>query len=417
MPLSNDPVTMPLFEYRGLTKDGKTVRGSLDADNVRNARLKLKRDGIFITDLKNKAKETERKRTSKSGGSADQTVNVQDLSMMTRQLATLIKANIPLVDALGAVADQVENPILKDAMSDIKNQVNEGGSFNKGLRKYPKIFDKVYVSMCEAGEASGTLDIILIRLAEFTEAQNELNKKITSAMMYPALMFFFTIAVLMLLFVYVIPKVTSIFEQMDMKLPWYSQLIIEISGFMVNYWMFILGSIFVASILFRNWKNTPTGSAQWDAIILKLPIVGPLARMIAVSRFTRTLSTLLAGGVPMLNAMDIVKNVVNNAVLSDAVASARDNISEGESVAVPLKKSGQFPPIVIHMIAIGEKTGELEGMLTQVSDAYDFQVKNQVQGLTSVLEPIMIVVMGTVIGVIVYAIMIPIFEMSSNFSV
>lgn len=408
---------MPVFEYRGLTKDGKNVKGSVDADNVRNARLKLKRDGIFITDLRNKAKETERKRASKGLQAGDKSVNVQDLSMMTRQLATLIKANIPLVDALNAVADQVDNPILKDAMSDIKNQVNEGGSLNKAMAKYPKVFDKIYISMCEAGEASGTLDIILIRLAEFTEAQNELQKKIQSAMMYPILMFLFTIAVLMLLFVYVIPKVTDIFEQMDMKLPWYSQVVIDISGFMVNYWMFILGSIFVASILFRNWKNTPSGSAQWDAILLKLPVVGPLARMIAVSRFTRTLSTLLAGGVPMLNAMDIVKNVVNNAVLAAAISDARDNISEGESVAGPLKKSAQFPPIVIHMIGIGEKTGELENMLTQVSDAYDFQVKNQVQGLTSVLEPIMIVVMGAVIGVIVFSIMIPIFEMSSNFQV
>lgn len=404
---------MPVFEYRGLTKDGKNVRGSVDADNVRNARLRLKKDGIFIVDLKSKAQAAERKK-AKGGIQAGQSkVNVHDLSMMTRQLATLIKSNIPLVEALTAVADQVENHVLKDAMSDIKNAVNEGSTFNKALSKYPKVFDKIFISMVEAGEMSGTLDIILIRLAEFTEAQNELSKKIQSAMMYPIIMFLFTIGVLMMLFVYVIPKVTDIFDQMDMKLPWYSQVVIDISGFMVNYWMFILGSLVLGFLLFRNWKKTPSGSEQWDVILLKLPIVGRLARIIAVSRFTRTLSTLLAGGVPMLNAMDIVKNVVNNAVLGKAISNARDNISEGESIAGPLRKSNQFPPIVIHMISIGEKTGELENMLTQVSDAYDFQVKTDVQGLTSILEPIMIVFMGLIIAMIVFSIMIPIFEMSN----
>lgn len=404
---------MPVFEYRGLTKDGKNVRGSVDADNVRNARLRLKKDGIFIVDLKSKAQAAERKK-AKGGIQAGQSkVNVHDLSMMTRQLATLIKSNIPLVEALAAVADQVENQVLKDAMSDIKNAVNEGSTFNKALSKYPKVFDKIFISMVEAGEMSGTLDIILIRLAEFTEAQNELAKKIQSAMMYPIIMFLFTIGVLMMLFVYVIPKVTDIFDQMDMKLPWYSQIVIDISGFMVNYWMFILGSLVLGFLLFRNWKKTPSGSEQWDVILLKLPIVGRLARIIAVSRFTRTLSTLLAGGVPMLNAMDIVKNVVNNSVLGKAISNARDNISEGESVAGPLRKSNQFPPIVIHMISIGEKTGELENMLTQVSDAYDFQVKTDVQGLTSILEPIMIVFMGLIIAMIVFSIMIPIFEMSN----
>ena len=215
-----DNIDMPLFDYRGLTKDGKNVRGSLDADNVRAARVRLKKDGIFIIDLKNKAKESERRKAKGRQSAPQSKVNVQDLSMMTRQLATLIKSNIPLVEALAAVADQVENPTLKDAMSEIKNAVNEGGQFHRSLSKYPKIFDKIYISMVEAGETSGTLDVILLRLAEFTESQNELNKKIQSALMYPILMLVITMAVLMLLFVYVIPKVTTIFDQMDMKLPW-----------------------------------------------------------------------------------------------------------------------------------------------------------------------------------------------------
>ena len=215
------------------------------------------------------------------------------------------------------------------------------------------------------------------------------------------------------LFVLVIPKMQAIFESAELQLPWYTQVVIGFSGIMVNYWWALIGAGVGAVFLFRNWKNSETGSKSWDRIILKLPIVGKLARIIAVSRFTRTLATLLTGGVPMLQAMDIVKNVVGNSVLAEAIENARNNISEGESVAVPLKKSGQFPPIVTHMITIGEKTGELEHMLTQVSDSYDFQVKTQIGGLTSLLEPLMIIMMGVVIGIIVFSIMIPMFDMAN----
>lgn len=402
---------MPVFEYRGIDKAGKTVRGIVDSDNQRTARLKLKRDGIFITELSNKQRAQVKKTSTKSATSSK--VSVEDLSSMTRQLATLVKANIPLVESLSAISEQVENPTLKEAISDIRNNVNEGSPLHRAMRKYPKIFNNIYVSMVEAGEASGTLDIILLRLSEFTEAQNELNQKIKSAMTYPVIMMVFTLGMLFVLFIFVIPKVTAIFEQMDKQLPWYSQIVIDISGIMVNYWhMIIIGAV-ALWLMFKSWKSTPAGAAKWDEIVLKLPVVGKLARMIAVSRFTRTLSTLLAGGVPMLQSMDIVKNVVDNHVLAKAVEEARDNISEGESIAGPLKKSEEFPPLVITMINIGEKTGELENMLTQVANAYDFQVKNQVQGLTSLLEPIMIVVMGMVIGVIVFAIMVPIMEMSN----
>lgn len=401
---------MPVFEYKGLTKDGRNTRGTIDADSLRTARAKLKKDGIFVVDLKDRTKAV-----AKPGASVvtSSRVNVEDLSLMTRQLATLIKSNIPLVESLGAVSEQVENPTLKVALGEIRNSVNEGGSLHRALAKYPKIFSNIYVSMCEAGEMTGNLDVILIRLAEFTEAQNELRSKVRSAMMYPVLMTIFTGAILIGLFTFVIPKIVKVFEQTQLVLPWYTQVVISISNFLVNYWHLATGGTLVLYILFRNWKATPAGRSQWDRITLTLPVFGKISRMIAVSRFTRTLSTLLAGGVPMLNAMDIVANVVDNEVLRGAVQNARDNISEGESIAAPLKKSGEFPPIVLHMISIGEKTGELEFMLTQVSDSYDFQVKNTVQGLTSLMEPVMIVIMGVVVGVIVFAIMIPIFELSN----
>ncbi len=402
---------MPLFEYRGQTRDGRSVKGTVDAENIKNARLKLKKDGVFITDLRNRQTSVQKGRTTKRG--TNKGVGVEDLSVMTRQLATLIKSNIPLVEALSAVADQVENPTLKQTLTEVRDMVNEGSTMHKSLLKYPRIFDNIYVSMVEAGETSGTLDVILLRLAEFTESQNELASKVKSAMIYPVLMLVFTMGVLMTLFVYVIPQITEIFEQAELKLPWYSQIVIDFSGFLVNYWHVIVVFTVLSVFLFFNWKRTTAGSAQWDAILLKLPVAGKFARMIAVSRFTRTLSTLLAGGVPMLSSMDIVKNVVSNAVLARALEEARDNISEGESIAGPLKRSGEFPPLVIHMIAIGEKTGDLERMLSQVADSYDFQVRTGVQGLTALLEPVMIIMMGTVIGAIVFSIIVPMIEMTN----
>ena len=405
---------MPIFEYRGLTKEGRSVRNTVDADNIRTAKAKLKKEGLFVTDIKDKSKNAAARKAKGKKGTSQKGVSVVDLSTMTRQLATLLKANIPLVDSLSAVSEQIENEFFSEVVADIKNSVNEGGTLFKALSKYPKIFDKMYVSMSEAGEMSGTLDVILIRLAEFKEAQTELNAKIKAAMLYPILMLAVTFIMLGGLFIYVIPQMVAVFDSApELKLPWYTVVIIDISGFLVNYWLILVGGAVGATLLFLNWKSTDKGRATWDRIFLQIPVVGRLGRVIAVSRFTRTLSTLLTGGVPMLSAMGIVRNVVANEVIAEAIDISRLNISEGESIAGPLKKSGQFPPIVIHMISIGEKTGELENMLLQVSDAYDFQVKTQISGLTALLEPIMIVVMGCVIGIIVFSIMVPMFQLSN----
>ncbi|KYG64267.1 type II secretion system protein GspF [Bdellovibrio bacteriovorus] len=402
---------MPIFEYKGLSRDGKNVKGVVDAENLRAARTKLKKDNIYVVDIRDKKKVDPKK---KSGARSSAKVGVKELALMTRQLATLIKANIPLVDALTAVSEQVENAALSEAIADCKNMVNEGSPFHKALAKYPNIFTNIYISMVEAGEMSGSLDVILMRLAEFTEAQADLRAKVSSAMTYPIIMMVVTLGLLGFLFVFLIPKMVTVFESApNLQLPWYTVTLIDASQFVVNYWYLLVGSALILYLLFKNWKNTPAGRNQWDAISLKLPIVGPTVRMVAVSRFTRTLATLLTGGVPMLAALDIVRNVVNNHVLAQAIDEARSNISEGESIAGPLKKSGQFPPIVIHMVNIGEKTGELENMLSQVSDAYDFQVKTKLEGLTSLMGPVVIVMMGFAIGMIVVAVMVPMFEMAN----
>lgn len=401
---------MPIFEYRGLTQSGKSAKGVIDADNLRAARTKLKKDGIFVTEIKDKKKQQAKKKSSVR----TKTVPVSDLALMTRQFATLIKANIPLVDALNAVAEQVENPVLSEALADCKNMVNEGTPLHKAMARYPSIFNNIYLSMVEAGEASGSLDKILMRLAEFTEAASQLREKVKGAMTYPIIMLVVTFAILIGLFVFLIPKLVVIFESNpQLTLPWYTIAIINVSGFMVEAWYILIGAMIISWLLFSNWKKSEQGSQQWDAISLKLPVFGPVTRMVAVSRFTRTLATLLEGGVPMLSALDIVKNVVNNHVVAQAIIDARSNISEGESIAAPLKKSGQFPPIVIHMVNIGEKTGELETMLSQVADAFDFQVKNKLDNMTGLMGPVVTVLMGIVVAIIVMAVMVPMFEMTN----
>jgi general secretion pathway protein F len=403
---------MPVFQYKGLNKAGKNIKGIIDADNPRTARMKLKKDGIYVIDLGDSQKTQIKKKsvaTSRGGR-----VSVDEISNLTRQLSSLVRASIPLVDCLGACSDQMENPYLKEVLAECRNQVNEGSTLQKAMMKYPKVFDNIFVSMVGAGEMSGALDTILLRLAEFTEARAELKSRVQSAMMYPILMMVLMTLILMGLFVFVLPQITGILIDTGMEIPWYTQIVMGISSVMVDYWYIILAVMFGGALMFTRWKNSATGRPAWDAIVLKLPIVGKLARMIAVSRFTRTLSTLLSGGVPMLNAMDIVRNVVDNAVLAKAVDEARDNIREGESIAGPLKKSEQFPPIVIHMVSIGEKTGELEKMLNQVADTYDFQVKNQVQGITTLLNPFMLIIMGGVIGFIVISVLIPMMDMATK---
>jgi len=402
---------MPIFEYKGLNKAGKNVKGIVDADNQRAARTKLKKDGIYVMSLADKKSQAAKKKAAGGGASRGGRASTEEISSMTRQLASLVKANIPLVDCLGAVSDQMENQYLKEVLADCRNQVNEGSTLQKAMIKYPKVFDNIFVSMVGAGEMSGSLDTILMRLAEFSEARTELKSRVKGAMMYPIITILLMIAILMAMFVYVLPTITGILIDQGVEIPWYTQIVMNMSAFMVNYWLFILIGMALGTFIFFQWKNSATGRPAWDAIVLKLPVVGKLARMIAVSRFTRTLSTLLSGGVPMLNAMDIVRNVVDNEVLARAVDGARENIREGESIAGPLKKSEEFPPIVIHMVSIGEKTGELEKMLNQVAETYDFQVKTQIEGLTSLLTPVMLVLMGGVIGFIVVSVLVPMMDM------
>lgn len=402
---------MAIFEYKGVSVDGKQTKGTVDADSSKTARQKLKQRGIFISEIKERT--SERKGQGKSVISFGSTVKAKDLTLMTRQLSTMIKAKIPLDEALEAVVEQTDDKSLKTVMSQVKASVNEGKSLADSCKMFPKVFSQIFVAMIQVGEASGNLDLVLVRLANFAEANQAMRQKIIGALTYPIFMMVAGTAITVFLFAFAVPKITEVFAGSNMALPQLTQIMLSISHFISSYWLLLILFLIGGFFLFKWWISTEGGRAKWDAIALKLPGVGKLVRMIAVSRFARTLSTMLGSGVQLLDAIDVVKEVVDNAVIKKALIQSRDSISEGHSIAGPLKASGEFPPILTHMIAVGEKTGELEEMLNVVSDAYDSQVDSAIQSMTRLLEPIMIAVMGGVIALVALSIFMPLLELNN----
>jgi len=401
---------MPVFEYKGLDARGRAVGGVLDASDPKALKATLRRDGVFLTEiiLESQKKSLAQREMRLGRGRVKQL----DIAIMTRQLATLIGAGIPLVDSLTALVEQVEKERLKKVLSKIRERVNEGASLADALGDHPKVFVPLYVNMIRAGESSGTLDVVLNRLSDFTEYQVRLRSKVMGAMMYPIIMMVVGVIIVSVLFVVVVPKIRKIFDRLESSLPLPTEILIGVSTFVSNYWWLIILVVSGGTLLFVRFIRSEKGREKWDRFVLRIPVFGPLVRMIAIARFTKTLGTLLASGVPLLTALDIVKNVLNNKLLEKVIEEARVSIQEGESIAGPLKRSKQFPPLVTHMIAIGEKSGELEGMLANVANAYDQQVESKVNTLTSLLEPIMIVAMGGVVGFIVFSILLPILKMN-----
>lgn len=405
---------MPVFEYTGIDSKGKRTAGSVDAENDRAARVKLRKQGVFPTAL---AIQGTMKQKVSLGMQVDfgkyfQRVGVQDIAIMTRQFSALLAANIPLVDALTALIDQIENQKLKNVLSEVRERVVEGAKLSDAMRAHPKVFGDLYINMVNAGENSGALDVVMLRLADFTESQWKLRGKVIGAMTYPAIMSVVGIGLMMGLLTFVVPKITSIFEDAGAELPLPTRVLIAVSQTLSEYWWLLLLIIAVAVYTFRRYIRTPKGRKWWDGKRLKFPVFGNIQRIIAISRFSRTLSTLLASGVPLLASLDIVRNIVTNTILAEVIEQTRDEVREGQSVADPLKRSGQFPPLVTHMIAIGEKTGELEKMLERVADTYDGQVETSLSTLTTLLEPVMILVMAGVVTFIVLSILLPMLQLN-----
>jgi general secretion pathway protein F len=405
---------MPVYQYVGIDQKGKRANGMVDADSERAARFKLRRQGVFPTTL-----------TAQGSASAPQKigmnfdvskllnrVKVRDVAIMTRQLSSLLNAGIPLVESIEALTEQLENAKLKAILTEVREEVVAGGKLSDSLGKHPAIFGNLYVNMINAGEASGALDVVLMRLADFTEGQAALRSKVIGAMVYPVIMTVVGVALLSMLLVYVVPKVTKIFEDMNEALPLPTRVLMAVSGMLQHYWYLILLGIPVAILAIRKLMRTPKGRAWWDAKSLKIPLFGKLQLMIIVSRFARTLATLLASGVPLIQAMDITRNLVTNTKLRKVIEDTRDAVREGDNMADPLMRSGQFPPIVTRMIAVGERTGGLEKMLERVADNYDTEVDTTVSTLTTILEPVMILVMAGVVSFVVMSILLPILKMN-----
>lgn len=401
---------MAIFVYKGLDRTGKEVKSTLNSESMNQAKSKIRTMGIMLIDIKEQKSGANKAKGSFSFGD---NVSVEELALMTRQLATLTKAKIQLVEALSALMDQTESEKLRVILSEIRGKVNEGVSLAQALSDYPKVFDNVFVNMVEAGEQSGNLEVVLLRLADFTEAQMKLKNRIKGAITYPVVMVVIGFIMFGVIFTVVIPKITKIFKSTGKAVPWMTQLCIDISDLFINYWWLMIIGSFVGYYMFIKYIHTKKGESWWHGLLLKMPIVGELSTMINVSRFCSTLATLLNSGVPILTALQIVKNLVANVHMAKAVDEARVQIKEGGSMAAPLKASGLYPTMVTHMISLGEKSGEIEPMLQIVSENYEDQVNNKLNGLTSVLEPIMMVVMGLAVGFVVFSVVIPMMELNS----
>jgi general secretion pathway protein F len=402
---------MAIFAYKGLDQAGRDIKSTVNAESVTQAKSKLRSMGIMLIEIKEqKSDSINRKPGSISFGTG---VSIEELSLMTRQLATLVKAKIQIVEALSALMDQTDNPKLRVVLSEVRGKVNEGSSLAKSLSDYPKVFNNVYVNMVEAGEASGNLEIVLLRLADFTEAQSKLKSKIKGAMTYPIIMASVGFIMMMIIFIFVIPKITKIFTTMKRELPFQTKLCIWISEFLQGYWWAVIIGIFAGWWAFKKYISKGKGQERWHRLVLKLPIAGNIVTMINVSRFCSTLATLLNSGVNILVSMNIVKNLIDNVHMQRAISESRTNVQEGASLTAPLVKSGLFPPMVTHMIKLGERSGELEEMLQIVAENYEDQVETKLSGLTSTLEPIMMIGMGLAVAFIVASVVVPMMELNT----
>lgn len=403
---------MPVYEYKAFDAAGKTVTGIIDAGTPKEARAKLKSQNMFVT------------KVVEAGEGVSLTAEVrvsrlvwrvrrQDVVIMTRQLATLLKSGMPLVQALSAISEQLEGYPMQRIVYGVRERVNAGQPLADALEQHPKLFNALYVNMVRAGETAGALEAILLRLADYMEATQRQRTKIISSLIYPALMLVVGTGVLVFLMAFVVPRLTQIFKEMGQGLPVMTRILISISSFFASWWfvvflVLLVGAIVLIHVLTRRGR----GRYLLHRLRLRLPVAGTLIRKLAVARFARTLGTLLAGGIPLLRSLEIVRGVVGNEVIAHEVGEARDRIAEGAAMSDELRRSGEFPPIVVHMVAVGEASGSLEEMLFNVAETYDNEVETSTNSLIALLEPLMIVLMGLVVGFIVLSVLLPIFEMN-----
>jgi general secretion pathway protein F len=403
---------MPVFEYRALDAKGKNIKGIMDADSESQARTKLRSQGKYPVSIT-----VSRDKQNRAGGQGVglgllDRVKSEEISVMTRQLATLVGAGIPLVQALDSLIDQTRNSVLKKVIAQIKGSVNEGNSLTNALGEHPKLFSSIFINMVRAGEASGALDIVLERLADFSEKQEALKGRLRAALIYPIFMAVIGSAILFILITYIVPNITQVFDEMDRVLPLPTLFLIGLSDFLKMYWWVVL--IFLALIFLglRYVVQQPFGRSLWDLVKLKAFIVGPVAQKVILARFSSTLGSLLESGVGLMTSMQIVRTLVSNVHVARVIDEAMEQVQKGQSMTSALSDSEWFPPMFVQMIAVGEQSGSMEAMLEKVSKAYEREVETAIMGMTSLIEPIMIAAMGMAVGFVVLSILLPIFEMN-----
>lgn len=395
---------MAMFAYVGRTRGGQTISGEMDAPNRDAVVAQLRKQQILATSVKQKAKDIQ---INIFGGG----VNDRDIAVFTRQFATMIDAGLPLVQCLEILSTQQPNRIFKKALQEIRQDVEGGSTFANALKKQPKVFNHLYTNMVEAGEAGGILDTILNRLAAYIEKAMTLKRRVKSALIYPSTIVTVAVVVVVFLLLFVIPTFKSMFEGFGATLPLPTRIILEASRLMTAYW-YIMTGVLVASIVgLRYYYKTPNGRRVIDSLLLQAPVFGELIRKVAVAKFTRTLGTLISSGVAILDGLEITARTAGNKVVEEAVMRTRASIAEGKTIAEPLKASKVFPPMVVSMIAVGEQTGALDSMLSKIADFYDEEVDVAVANLTSLLEPMLMVFLGVVIGGVVIAMYLPIFKL------
>lgn len=401
---------MATFTYVGRSRQGVLRKGELTAKTKDEAAEQLRKQNVVVSNLREKGA------TGFGNLSFGSGITDKDLVVFTRQFGTMINAGLPLIQCLDILATQSENKVLGKAIGEVKVDVEGGSTFSDALRKHPRVFDDLYVNMIHAGEVGGLLDTILTRLAKHIEKAMKLKGMIKSAMIYPAAIVGVAVIVITVLMIWVIPIFAKMFSELSggkMGLPGPTQFVIDLSNFMQSYILFVIAGIVVAIFALKKYYKTPSGHLAIDKFLLKLPIFGDLIRKASVAKFTRTLGTLITSGVPLLDALTICAKTSGNKVVENAILGARVSISGGKTIAEPLAKSETFPKMVTHMIAVGESTGALDAMLGKIADFYDDEVDQAVGALTSLLEPVMMVFLGTIIGFIVIAMYLPIFQMAN----
>jgi general secretion pathway protein F len=406
---------LPLFEYSGLDNQGRKKSGTIDGPGRKAVSQQLRSQGIYPTELRETSAQRRARRLSFRFGPTRK-LPTGALAAATRQMATLLGAGLPLDDALNTVNEQADQSLLSSTFAKIREEVVQGGTFHQALAAHRHIFPDLFINMIQVGEDSGTLDQTLHRLADFLEKQARMRSRIQAALAYPLLMTLVGSGVLVFLFAFVIPKITSMLNELEQALPWPTLLLITLTDFLSSWW-WLLGLLLVAALVaLKRYRDTEKGRMRTDAMALKTPLLGRLLLLIATARFARTLGTLLESGVPLLRALDISRNLLANRVLNEAVETATRRVQEGGSLAASLKQTAVFPPMLAQVSAAGEKSGQLEEMLFRVADTYEHQTDLAITSMLSLLEPLMILVMGTLVGFVVLAILLPIFQASQGFA-